>query len=60
MIAPLARRIGVLLALLVAVAGCASNHAVKCDGRLVPINPPPPKVVIPQKPSTPQTPDTQP
>ena len=48
----------VFLALLAAVAGCASNHAVKCDGRLVPINPPPPKVAAPQKPSTSQTPDS--
>jgi len=58
--APLARRTGMLLALLVVVVGCASNHAVKCDGRLVPINPPPPKVATPQKPSTSQTPDSQP
>lgn len=27
------------------LTGCASNHAVKCDAHLVPINPPPPKVV---------------
>jgi hypothetical protein len=60
MIAPLARRTVVLLALLVAMAGCASTHAVKCDTRLTPINPPPAKVATPQKPSTSPTPDRQP
>lgn len=34
---------GLLLALCVLSAGCATRHAVRCDTHLVPINPPPPK-----------------
>jgi hypothetical protein len=28
---------------LVVLSGCATNRILKCEGRLVPINPPPPK-----------------
>ncbi len=31
------------VALLAALAGCATHRILRCEGHLVPINPPPPK-----------------
>jgi len=31
------------LAVVAALAGCATNRILRCEGHLVPINPPPPK-----------------
>jgi hypothetical protein len=36
-------RLLAMAAVLVALAGCATNRILKCEGHLVPINPPPPK-----------------
>ena len=36
-------RIAAALAVLAVLAGCATNRIARCEGHLVPINPPPPK-----------------
>lgn len=36
-------RIVAALAVLAVLAGCATNRIARCEGHLVPINPPPPK-----------------
>ncbi|MGH8200313.1 MAG: hypothetical protein ACREVO_08100 [Steroidobacteraceae bacterium] len=36
-------RLLALVAVLAALAGCATNRIARCEGHLVPINPPPPK-----------------
>lgn len=38
-----AHRLLVSAAVLVVLSGCATNRILKCEGHLVPINPPPPK-----------------
>ena len=35
-----------LVAALSTLAGCATNRILKCEGHLVPINPPPPKPAL--------------
>ena len=44
------RLLAVVVAL-TALAGCATNRIEKCEGHLVPINPPPPKpaIVVPAR-----------
>ena len=34
------------MAVLAVLTGCASNRILKCEGHLVPINPPPPKLAV--------------
>jgi hypothetical protein len=36
-------RLLAIVAALAALAGCATNRIARCEGHLVPINPPPPK-----------------
>lgn len=36
-------RVPASLMILALLAGCATNRILKCEGHLVPINPPPPK-----------------
>jgi len=36
----------IFAALLVVLSGCATNRILKCEGHLVPINPPPPKPAV--------------
>jgi hypothetical protein len=43
MSARIALRLLVFAAGLVVLSGCATNRILKCEGHLVPINPPPPK-----------------
>jgi hypothetical protein len=45
-----------VVAALAVFCGCASTHPVRCDGHLVPINPPPAKptaLTVPAKKSAP-------
>jgi hypothetical protein len=34
------------MAVLALLTGCATNRILKCEGHLVPINPPPPKLAL--------------
>ena len=36
-------RLLAIVAVLTALVGCATNRIARCEGHLVPINPPPPK-----------------
>jgi hypothetical protein len=39
-------RLLVFAAVLLVLSGCATNRILKCEGHLVPINPPPPKPAV--------------
>ena len=39
-------RLLAIVAMLAVLAGCATNRILRCEGHLVPINPPPPKPVM--------------
>ena len=43
MSAPKGYRALAFIAVLAVLAGCSTNRILKCEGHLVPINPPPPK-----------------
>ncbi|MGC2164295.1 MAG: hypothetical protein WA634_20540 [Silvibacterium sp.] len=53
-----------LLAVLTALAGCATNRVARCEGHLVAINPPPPKPAMaapaPTQKSTPRSTEKKP
>jgi hypothetical protein len=46
MSAPTGWRLVVFAAVLLVLSGCATNRILKCEGHLVPINPPPPKPAV--------------
>ena len=47
-------RLLAIVVTLTALAGCATNRIARCEGHLVPINPPPPKpaMAAPAKPKS--------